>query len=385
MIKPVIILAAAVAVISGRNLCLAHLHRRHDEEGHERRGGRAADGLDRRSRPSMSWQAHSQAIGTLRAVRGADLAAQASGVVDQIRFESGSEVAAGASCSSCGPMTTRQTRTAAGHRGARRADLQTRSGAIRRAGDQPGRARYRPVHLEIGARPGDGATGADRRENREGAVRRQARDPADRRGPVSDRGHDRGHAAGARSHLRSISTCRSRRSRISRWDSRPPRPWTPIRAFVSPAPSSPSTPRSMRRAATCRCARRLPTPTGGSFPACMPTWRSPVAPPPHSGHAAADGDHLQPLRRHGLRGAEGRARTMQGNAKSTWCSSASCKLGATRGDQVAWIAASRRATWSCRRADEAAQRHGPSSSTTACSRPRHQRRRRRTNKGGYPT
>jgi membrane fusion protein (multidrug efflux system) len=43
-----------------------------------------------------TWQARTQAIGSLRAVRGADLAAQASGVVDQIRFESGNDVPAGA-------------------------------------------------------------------------------------------------------------------------------------------------------------------------------------------------------------------------------------------------------------------------------------------------
>jgi membrane fusion protein (multidrug efflux system) len=44
----------------------------------------------------MSWQLRTQALGSLRAVRGADLAAQASGVVDRIEFESGSEVRAGA-------------------------------------------------------------------------------------------------------------------------------------------------------------------------------------------------------------------------------------------------------------------------------------------------
>jgi membrane fusion protein (multidrug efflux system) len=44
---------------------------------------------------SASWQAQTQAIGSLRAVRGADLAAQASGVVDQIHIESGTEVPAG--------------------------------------------------------------------------------------------------------------------------------------------------------------------------------------------------------------------------------------------------------------------------------------------------
>jgi membrane fusion protein (multidrug efflux system) len=42
------------------------------------------------------WQAESQAVGSVRALRGADLAAQASGVVDKIEFESGNEVAAGA-------------------------------------------------------------------------------------------------------------------------------------------------------------------------------------------------------------------------------------------------------------------------------------------------
>jgi membrane fusion protein (multidrug efflux system) len=45
---------------------------------------------------TMSWQARTQALGSLRALRGADLAPQASGVVDQIHFESGNEVPAGA-------------------------------------------------------------------------------------------------------------------------------------------------------------------------------------------------------------------------------------------------------------------------------------------------
>ncbi len=44
---------------------------------------------------NSSWQPQTQAIGSLRAVRGADLAAQASGVVDEIHLDSDSEVAAG--------------------------------------------------------------------------------------------------------------------------------------------------------------------------------------------------------------------------------------------------------------------------------------------------
>jgi membrane fusion protein (multidrug efflux system) len=42
-----------------------------------------------------TWQAQIRAIGSLRAVRGADLSAQASGVVDAIAFDSGNDVPAG--------------------------------------------------------------------------------------------------------------------------------------------------------------------------------------------------------------------------------------------------------------------------------------------------
>ncbi len=45
---------------------------------------------------TTSWQAHAESVGSVRALRGSDLAAQASGVVDKIEFESGNEVAAGA-------------------------------------------------------------------------------------------------------------------------------------------------------------------------------------------------------------------------------------------------------------------------------------------------
>lgn len=44
---------------------------------------------------NAEWIAYYQSTGTLRAVRGADLSAQASGVVDQIAFDSGNEVPAG--------------------------------------------------------------------------------------------------------------------------------------------------------------------------------------------------------------------------------------------------------------------------------------------------
>src|ERR1700733_15042981 len=44
---------------------------------------------------TSDWQPFIQSTGTLRAVRGADLSAQASGVVDEIAFDSGNEVPLG--------------------------------------------------------------------------------------------------------------------------------------------------------------------------------------------------------------------------------------------------------------------------------------------------
>jgi membrane fusion protein (multidrug efflux system) len=44
---------------------------------------------------NTEWQAQSQAVGSLRAAKGADLAPQASGVVDRISFESGNDVKKG--------------------------------------------------------------------------------------------------------------------------------------------------------------------------------------------------------------------------------------------------------------------------------------------------
>ena len=41
------------------------------------------------------WQPTLKAVGTLRAVKGADLAAEVAGIIDEIHFESGSDVEAG--------------------------------------------------------------------------------------------------------------------------------------------------------------------------------------------------------------------------------------------------------------------------------------------------
>jgi membrane fusion protein, multidrug efflux system len=95
MIKPLVIMALAVALVLGGIFAW----QRFTGSMMKKYMGAAATAPQTVSTivaAKMSWQARTQALGSLRAVRGADLAPQASGVVDQIRFESGNEVAAGA-------------------------------------------------------------------------------------------------------------------------------------------------------------------------------------------------------------------------------------------------------------------------------------------------
>jgi membrane fusion protein, multidrug efflux system len=95
MIKPLVIVGLAVAVILGG------ISAWHGFIGKMMKQGMSAAATAPQTvstivASKMSWQLRTQAVGSLRAVRGADLAAQASGVVDRIEFESGSEVRAGA-------------------------------------------------------------------------------------------------------------------------------------------------------------------------------------------------------------------------------------------------------------------------------------------------
>jgi hypothetical protein len=78
----------------GRRVRMASLRGLVLQKVHGAGGGRAADRVHRDGREDP-WQAQVHAIGSLRAVRGADLSAQASGVVDAIEFDSGNDVPAG--------------------------------------------------------------------------------------------------------------------------------------------------------------------------------------------------------------------------------------------------------------------------------------------------
>jgi membrane fusion protein (multidrug efflux system) len=95
MIKPLLILGIAAAVILGSIFAWQGIKGKFIKQ-YMAQAATAPQTVSTTVATVMSWQARTAAIGSLRAVRGADLAAQASGVVDQIHFESGSEVPAGA-------------------------------------------------------------------------------------------------------------------------------------------------------------------------------------------------------------------------------------------------------------------------------------------------
>jgi membrane fusion protein (multidrug efflux system) len=94
MIKPFVILAIVAAVILGGIFAWGQV-----KSGFMKKymamAASAPQTVSTAVAANASWQARTEAIGSLRAVRGADLASPAAGVVDQIHIESGTEVPAG--------------------------------------------------------------------------------------------------------------------------------------------------------------------------------------------------------------------------------------------------------------------------------------------------
>jgi membrane fusion protein (multidrug efflux system) len=95
MVKPLLILFVAVAVLMGGIYGWHWFVNKKFIEPMMKGMASAPQTVSTTIAAASAWQSRTQALGTLRAVRGADLAAQASGVVDKIHIESGAEVAAG--------------------------------------------------------------------------------------------------------------------------------------------------------------------------------------------------------------------------------------------------------------------------------------------------
>ena len=154
---------------------------------------------------SSDWQPTIDAVGSLRAVRGADLSLEVPGVVEEILFQSGDEVQAGPDPAAAARRgRDRQAAVARGDGAARPDHLRPRRQAAQGPGDQPGGRRQRrgqPAQRQGAGRP---AEGDRRQEDPARALRRQARPAPGRSRPVPLGRHGDRHPAVARSDLRRL-------------------------------------------------------------------------------------------------------------------------------------------------------------------------------------
>jgi membrane fusion protein, multidrug efflux system len=96
MVRPLVILVIAVAVVLGGIYGWQQFVAKKFIGPMLKAMATAPQSVSTTIAGASSWQAQTGALGSVRAVRGADLAAQSSGVVDTIHIESGTEVKAGA-------------------------------------------------------------------------------------------------------------------------------------------------------------------------------------------------------------------------------------------------------------------------------------------------
>ena len=167
------------------------------------------------------WQPKIAAVGSLRAVSGADLSLEVSGVVETLAFNSGDDVDKGTVLLKLrSDDDAGQARIVAGHGRALHDHLRPRPETVQAPGGQPGHARYRCGEPEERQGAGGAAAGDPRQEIPARAVWRPSRPASGGSRPISRRRHRHRHLAGARSDLSSTSSCRSRRSIRCAWVSR---------------------------------------------------------------------------------------------------------------------------------------------------------------------
>ena len=94
MIKPIVIMLIAVIVVLGLVFAWQRIGASFGKKFMDA-AAHAPQTVSTIEAATSDWQPFIQSTGSLRAVRGADLSAQASGVVDEISFDSGNDVAVG--------------------------------------------------------------------------------------------------------------------------------------------------------------------------------------------------------------------------------------------------------------------------------------------------
>ncbi len=209
------------------------------------------------------WQPALSAVGTLRAVRGADLALDIAGLVTKVNLKSGDEVKEGEvllqlrDSEDVAQLHQLEASAALAER-----HVRPRQAAARRAGDQQGRLRRcrRRSQGQAGHRA---AAGGQRREEAAArAVLGPRRHHHGQPGCVSQFGHDDRDGAAARPDLRRLppATARSRRAQGR------PEGHAEARCVQGQDVRGHAHARSARRStttrATCRSRRACPIPTG---------------------------------------------------------------------------------------------------------------------------
>ncbi|MGO9949668.1 MAG: efflux RND transporter periplasmic adaptor subunit [Steroidobacteraceae bacterium] len=94
MILPMVIMIVAVVLILGGVFAWKY-HKGMEKYGQMMAAASIPQTVSTIAAADDKWQSQLQATGSLRAVRGADLSSQASGIVDEIHFDSGNDVPAG--------------------------------------------------------------------------------------------------------------------------------------------------------------------------------------------------------------------------------------------------------------------------------------------------
>ena len=186
------------------------------------------------------------------------------------------------------------------------------------AGHQPGGRRQRRGQPAQRQGAGRAAAGDRRQEDAARALRRPARHPPGRSRPVSRRRHGDRHAAGARSDLSSTSSCRSRRSaQIAVGQKVEAQGRCLSRTQIFTGKITAINPKVDTATRNVQVRATLPNPERKLLPGMFATVEHRRPARRSAADAAADGDHLQSLRRHWSSSSTTRARAPTASRSSS--------------------------------------------------------------------
>jgi membrane fusion protein (multidrug efflux system) len=207
------IMLIAVAVVLGGDLRIPGVQGDDDQEIHERRWRKPPQTVSTVKAANQEWQPQIAAVGSLRAVNGADLSLEVSGVVDSDRVQFRRRRAAGQvllKLRSDDDVAKLQSLQATASLNADH--LRSRPEAVQDQAVSQATVRYRRGNLKNAQGAGGRAAGVLDEEDPARAVRRASRHPRRRSRPVSRAPAPSSSPCRRSIRSSSISSCRSRRS-----------------------------------------------------------------------------------------------------------------------------------------------------------------------------